>query len=319
MIGVRSGSGIPVLIAVHPRRLRSHRPGRPTGPATPIENPWHSTPAAWVAGWSSRPARARFTGGDNNTAYVAIAPANWPALFDDDTWRHLQAVLDAPQRQSTNSLSRTVHLLTGVAVCGIHDAPVRVVKNRGYPAYGCSAAWDTVRRESHLDAYVSEAVIAWAEKAKAAGLDVIAPAIERGVEMDALQKELADITQQLDDLYSQARSRAISVQAVASIEPGLLTDQERLNRRIRTLTLPHTVRSFVDHNDIREAWQDMPLPHRRATIRAIVVPAILPVGKGTRKFKPDAVDLRWLWPLAGAPTTTDDATGNGAPPANMQG
>lgn len=223
-----------------------------------------------------------------------VADANWPTVFDADTWRQLQSTLTDPARNPHRPRSTTRHLLTGIAVCGIHDAPVRLVKNRGYPAYGCPVAWDTVRRQTHLDTYVSEAVIAWMERAKAEGVDPIPTGHDvQPAELSRIQTELDAVSARLDDLYAEARSGAVSMRALATIEPGLLAEVDRLNRRRVRLTIPRRVVGLISSDDIAAAFYDLDTVHQRAAIREIVVPAILPVGKGTRTFRPESVDLRW--------------------------
>jgi site-specific DNA recombinase len=222
-----------------------------------------------------------------------IGDAQWPAIFDDSTWRQLQSVLLDPARNTTD-IRTAAHLLTGIALCGVCDAAVRIVKNRGYPAYVCSAAFHVARRETVLDTYVTEVLIEWLERARQAGTDPVhGDTDDTPLALTQARTELETVKARLDDHYAEARTGAISARALAAIEPPLLADLDRLNSLIRRLTTPRPVLTIMDNDDMRAAWQSLDMDHKRAMVRAVVTPAILPTGKGKRTFRPDHVELRW--------------------------
>jgi hypothetical protein len=51
-----------------------------------------------------------------------VGPGNWPALVSEETWRAVQAIIDAPHRKRPRSVTK--HLLTGVMACGKCGVPM---------------------------------------------------------------------------------------------------------------------------------------------------------------------------------------------------
>ncbi len=56
-----------------------------------------------------------------------IGDAMWPALVELDIWEKLQIIMSPPERRRTNDWPAK-HLLTGIAVCGVCGAPMRIGK-----------------------------------------------------------------------------------------------------------------------------------------------------------------------------------------------
>jgi site-specific DNA recombinase len=45
--------------------------------------------------------------------------------------------------------------------------------------------------------------------------------------------------------------------------------------------------------DAKNAWEKLSVPQRRELIRALLVPRLLPTGKGTRFFDPTRIEIVW--------------------------
>ena len=268
-------------------------PRRPTWKAHRAKIGW--TPPA-VKQMLSMPAYA----GKRQHRGEIIGDAIWPALIEYDTWVKLQAVMFPPSRKRTNDWP-AVHLLTGIAVCGICGAGTRVGKqNLGgirydkdgsklprehYYSYICVGApgktgFHVAMKAEHLDKIVTELLLARLERP-----DFLALVGEGGQGTDEQRKALLDeidgYKTYLDDVKRQAAELLdlnIFLEQRSLIEPKITAAQQRLEKLTE---LDPLVLKLATEGAIREAWkEELTLPEKRRVLRAVMRPQIMPVGKG---------------------------------------
>lgn len=234
-----------------------------------------------------------------------VGDAIWPALIEYEAWLKLQAVMSPESRKRTGEWT-AVHLLTGIAVCGICGAGTRVSKqNAGrraydedgdplprpfYYSYLCVGApgktgFHVTMKEEHLDRIVTELLIARLERP-----DFLATIGQAGQGTDeerkALVDEIAAHQKYLDGVQQQAADRHdlnIYFKQHDLIQPKINAAQKRLEQLAEMDPL---VLQLVAADSIRDVWEkEFTLPQKRRVLRAVMRPRIMPVGKGWKGKK----------------------------------
>lgn len=232
--------------------------------------------------------RATSVGTGGRRELVEVGAAAWQGVVEEDIWRATHSVLTDPNRHSTHQRAR-VHLLSGIAVCGRCASPMRShVTQRGQSSYTCSAARHLSRQAGAVDDLVTAVLLLRLGRPDAAGLLVdssrpdVAPLREEALalrsRLDSLAVDFADG----DLTASQVRT------ATARIRARLADVEAQMSAAARAPVLA----ALVGVEDVAARWAEMDLDRRRAVIRAVLVPVILPTRRGP-VFDPDSVRIWW--------------------------
>lgn len=241
-----------------------------------------------------------------------IGEAAWPALIDRADWERLQAVLTDPTRR-TRPAVETVHLLSGLARCGICGGPLLVGKqNAGRPSrstgarstyrsYVCRTpgsagkpGFHVARRESLLDQAVTEAVLVRLERQDVIEMLSQAPTTE-GVERAAVLAELDQLRGYLDRVRARA-AEDLDVAALVDQEARLRPRIAAAERRLRQVTsVEPLVLDLAASGKIRDSWAQLSVADRRRVVRSVCVPRIHPVRgqRGQRGLDLDSIEIVW--------------------------
>ena len=218
-----------------------------------------------------------------------VAPAQWPSIVPEETWRAVVAILRDPSRLNHGSIGR--RLLTGIAVCGVCDA---YVNGGGAPGgnrtYRCSASMGHISRKSDpVDEYVSEVVIARLSRPDAAGLLVDR---DRG-DVEALGREAATLRARLEDLGVSFAEGEIDRRTLASGSARLRERLSAVQARQADAGRVDVLGPLVSAHDVRGVWEALSTDRRRAVVATLLTARLHPVGRGSRLFRPDTVELDW--------------------------
>ncbi|WP_104044515.1 recombinase family protein [Arthrobacter sp. ZGTC412] len=255
-----------------------------------------------------------------------IGDAMWPPLIELNTWQKLQIVMSPPERKRTNDWPAK-HLLTGIATCGVCGAPMRIGKqNAGrrkdkvtgellpkpvdengnelpYPFYNTyicvgvpgKTGFHVAMRDSHLDAVVTELVLARLERP-----DFLAMLGERGKgnddERQALLAEIGKYQEYLEKVRDEAALNLrfdLLIDQEARIEPKIKTAQKRLEKLSE---IDPFVLRLMATGSVRETWEGLDLPDKRRVVRAVMTPRVNrvePDAKGQRGINHERVDVVW--------------------------
>lgn len=233
-----------------------------------------------------------------------VGEAVWPALIPQEDWTRLQVkrAVAPPAREAKR-------LLVGLAECSGCGGRLRGGRqssgggkdgeNRRYPTYACAgygAPKAGVKhvsiKEEHLDLLVSEAVIA-----RLSQPDFLTTARSSDVEVDA---ERARLVQAIEE--DKAYLDGVRQKAAEAGMFDLVIDQERRvrprieesERRLRALSgHSEEVLALASADDVRAAWERMPLARQRDVIRALMVPVVKPAERGQKGLRPERVEVRW--------------------------
>lgn len=245
-------------------------------------------PSKW--GWRSAQVRWLITSPAYRAARVfrgeVIGDAQWPALVDVDTWWAAQARINDPNKPKRSDTG-VVHLLSGIARCGVCDSPMYVQSIRKYQTYVCKYGQHVGRSQRLLDAYVTERL-----------MDALA-VVEMGDDKPTsaaadAKRELDALTARLDAFTTSAADGEVSPAALAKIEASLAPKIAAAQTRLAKAATPSALNGY-DLSDPQALWETCDLEQRRHLLRTLLDVKVLPCKPGARSIKPGtvAVDLRW--------------------------
>ncbi|MFS2028716.1 MULTISPECIES: recombinase family protein [unclassified Curtobacterium] len=251
-----------------------------------------------------------------------VGDADWPALIPYDDWVKLQAVLSPPDRRRTNDWPAK-HLLSGIAVCGVCDAKMRVGRQNagsrsvgadgetlprktyltyvcagvpGRPGPGGRKGFHVAMRVEHLDRVVTETLLARIRRP-----DFLALVGDRGESVDG---EREDLIAEIGGY--QAYLESVREEAAAAMRTDLLFDQERriepkikaAQAKLEQLSgVDPFVIAFVSGGAADLDWEDLDLAKKRALMRGVVAPRVHPIDpsdRGRRTVNHDRVEFVWM-------------------------
>lgn len=226
-----------------------------------------------------------------------VADATWPALITPAEHAALVSLLRPPgQRQWFGPVK---HLLTGLAVCGVCEAPLRRVKNRGYPSYACRGrdrrgSSCVSRLQEPLDAMVTAYVVG--RLADPALIDGIARAeAEDDDHTAAVARQIADLRARLAQFEESAAAGGISADGFGRIEARLLADIDAKQQELaRSSRLPPAVLDLASP-DAAARWATITgdVPRQRQAVRALVTVIVHRSKRrqGARGFDESAIQI----------------------------
>ncbi len=216
-----------------------------------------------------------------------VGDASWPAIISEVDHLTLVAKLGDPSRRSQRD-SAIRHLLSGVAVCGVCGGRIRVQKNRGGLGYLCVDGFHVSRRETDVDEFVTELVLARLERPDLAdAFTETADAETAAALMEAREKRA-----RLDGFYDAAAAGELTPQALARIEARLLPEIDAADRRARAAVTSPLVAATAGVN-ARKHWAKLSLPQRREIVSTLMTVRIMPTRRGSRTFDPESVAIEW--------------------------
>lgn len=218
---------------------------------------------------------------------VITGPATWPGLISEADYRLLVDKLTDPARRTWRDGS-VKHLLVGIAECGVCGAPCRRVKNRGTPSYSCSGDFCVTRVQRHLDEFVTRVVVARLSQPDV--FDLLTDVDD--TEAAQAAEQARTLRARLNGFYDEAADGKLTPAGLARIEAKLLDEIKAAERRARPCGLP-SVLVDVAGPEAQERWDALSVPQRREVLRVLLVPRIMPTGKGTRFFDPTRIEIVW--------------------------
>jgi len=215
-----------------------------------------------------------------------IGPAAWPEILDDSIFRQCTAKFANPSRRTSHD-SAVKHLLTGIAKCGVCDAPVKYGKPRGKPSYVCRGEFCVARHMEQTEEIVTELILARLEMPDAQLLFD-----RQDVDTERIYEEIAEKRSRLDSFYDAAAKGEITPRGLARIEAGLLPEIAELERKAQRTDLPAVVAQMA--NRPRKVWAKLSITQRRDVIRSLVEIRILPMRQGARPVPPESIAVDWI-------------------------
>ncbi|XVV05318.1 recombinase family protein [Actinosynnema sp. CA-248983] len=204
-----------------------------------------------------------------------VSEGQWPAIIKPVQHASVRALLTNPARRTNKDGTRVKHLLSGIATCGRCGSPVGRIRADGFESYGCRKSRHVVRLQTRVDQFVEEALLSALETPSMADLFLV----ERTEDVSAVLDEAKELRARLETIYRDAALGKISGAGVAAIEAELLPLVEEAEKRAERASVPDVLAGLVGA-DARTVWKGLTLVQKRAVIRTVMQPLILPVGRG---------------------------------------
>ena len=182
-----------------------------------------------------------------------------------------------------------LHLLSGVARCGVCGATLRVALNRRVPSYRCSEHGCVTRRRQDLDELVTAVVVQRLARPDAAGLFITRDTTNQR----AALAEAEELRGRLDHAADQYAEGAIDGRQLERITARLRPQLAEAEKRLRTVDSAPLLDGLVGAPDVGAVWAQLPLSRRRAVVNLLLEIRVHRTRQGTRTFDPAAVQLIW--------------------------
>lgn len=225
----------------------------------------------------------------------AEVSGRWPALISTDDHRRIVAMVSAPDRRTSKS---GLHLLSGIAECGRCGAGLTIVYHGDRTSYGCVATSTfpdrggvSIKRD-FLDAVVTEAVLV-----RLGASDLTSethsesPRDPALADLEAAQERLTTLA---EDFGAGLLPRDAFLAATRIAQQSVEAAQVKVSRRSTSAAVRGL--SADDPTALREAWEAMTLPQRRAVITELVDELVIaPSDRARGRLPPDLARIKLRW------------------------
>lgn len=226
----------------------------------------------------------------------------WPKLVEPEVFEAVQILLDMEGRAWATDTT-TVHLLSGIALCGehpelraTHSEPVlRGYVNKTYPSVKCSYRAHVTISEGKMEAYVVEALLAYLSTD--AARDAFR-AIDSDAEGQAARARLSALEGQLEAAreaavtFDEHGTPGLSIASLNSTELRLAPLIAAAKQGAKPRLVPDVVLDLLDAEDPSDLWDSYDLQQQRSVIRLCMTVRLHSAsGKGVRSIEPGRITI----------------------------
>jgi site-specific DNA recombinase len=251
------------------------------GVPSPMGRPWHKQMVRALV-LRERNAGLRVHRGE------VVGDGAWEPILDRGRFEQLRAVLSDPARK-TSTGTAAAHLLSGIAHCGVCGAALRVAHNRRVPSYRCSERGCVIRRQADVDELVTRVVVG--RLARGDAVELFTP--DRSPERVAAMAEAEQLRGRLDVAADRYADGMIDARQLERITARLRPQLAAAEARARVVDDRPLLAGVVGAEDVRAAWQALPLTRRRAVVDLLMTVTVHRTRSGVRVFDPQAVQITW--------------------------
>jgi len=219
-----------------------------------------------------------------------VGSGDWPPILDRALWEQVRAVLSDPRRRTSTS-SAAVHLLSGLARCGLCGGPMRAAMNRKVPSYRCADRSCVSRNRADLDALVTAVVIERLSRPDVVVL--LAPADDKAKKAAG---EVAELRARLDNAADDFADGTLDREQFHRITERLRPRLDAAQARARVVDSSPLLEGLVNTEDVVGVWDRLGLSRRRGIVDLLLTVHVLRTQPGARTFDPDCVRVEWKGP-----------------------
>ncbi len=217
-----------------------------------------------------------------------IGPGLWEPLWDEATQHRLTSLLRDPARRTGTGNGRAVHLLSGIARCGLCDDGGRIhtlTANGGARRVYVCRQCSRIRRDiARVDQLVVEVVCTLLGGPDAAA--IFTPVADESAV--AAAAEVTAVRARMDNAADSFAIGAIDGRQLARITAQLRPKLDQAEAVVRARA---TTPDLVDlaRPDIAALWPTLSLDRRRTAVRHLLDVTILPTVRGAGRFRPEHI------------------------------
>jgi len=217
-----------------------------------------------------------------------VGDGAWDSILDRGTYEQVRAILEDPTRR-TSTGTAAAHLLSGIARCGVCGAPMRSGMNRTVKSYRCAGRGCVSRRRADVDALVREVLVRRLALPDARSVFATDRSAEQAAAADDARGLRARLDRAADD-YADGKIDARQMERItARIRPALTAAEARA----RVVDDSPLLDGLLDVEDVRTAWDALPLTRRRAVVDLMIEVRVMRAEQGARSFDPATVAVEW--------------------------
>jgi site-specific DNA recombinase len=214
-----------------------------------------------------------------------VGNGEWEPILPLSKWEQVRAILADPQRRTATS-TVAVHLLSGLARCGVCDGPIRASTNRTVPSYRCAEQSCVSRNRRDVDEFVTAIVVRFLARRDAAMLHAPARAdVRRAAE------EAAQLRARLDNAADDYSDGKIDARQLERITARLSPRIEAAEARSRVVDDAPLLDGLIGNPRAAEIWRTLPLSRRRAVVDLLMDIRVLRARQGAREFDAESVKI----------------------------
>lgn len=210
---------------------------------------------------------------------------DWPALIDRDDFDRLAAIYADPDRAKFRRGRDVVHLLSGIARCGLCGARLYRGHDRGRGQYVCRVGKQHIARsQDHLDAYVTAIVVGILERGD------LGSGIDDDPAQESARAEAERLRARLAAAVDEFTAGKLTASTLGRVEADLLPKIADAERRARPHPVPESVTNLTGP-DAGALWDAASIDTRRQVVAELVDVTVnkSTFGPGRRGFDPSSV------------------------------
>lgn len=228
-----------------------------------------------------------------------VGKAQWPGIFDEDTFYAVQAVLTDEKRRTNHKGNQPSQLGSSLYRCDHCGAVMfnrwRVYKNGGGRVriyYVKEGKGHAARRGDQVDDYVAAAVIARLES-----LDIGRYLADTAGDPDhagELAEDRDQLRQRMEAVEQMFNSGDVTPEQFKRMNRDLLSRLEDVEAQIEAVSdHGNPLAQLRDVTDMTAWWATAELAVRREVLAALVTVYVKPGAKSGRSFEPEFLRLEW--------------------------
>lgn len=227
-----------------------------------------------------------------------VGPAVWPPIVSEATWRAAMARIRDPGRDGNHrGIYPSVHLLSGVALCGVAGCGKPLVGSRadGRRVLVCAPVKHLVRGADRIEAWVEQRVVDHFTHPELRRL--LSPrTVRAGMDVDAARSGIIERRAQLDGLARDYKDGVLDREQVRIVGVELRAEIAALESSIADAGRVDVVSGLLGAGNVDAEWQSYPMLRQREILRRVMRIVVLPGTPGRPGgawFNPDTVQVTW--------------------------
>ncbi|MER5674800.1 recombinase family protein [Pseudonocardia alni] len=240
---------------------------------------------------------------------VEFGDAEWEGIVPEETFRAAVAVLSDATRRTGGTADR--QFLTGLAVCALDGCGLPVHgggAKHGKPIYRCRSTQMLPERRpdvegTHVnrlagpvDEYVERLVVGRLSQPDAAELLVD----HLRADVPGLRDEIVILRTRLESYAAEqglaladAHGEPMSPAEYAALRRPMLARIAEIEAQIADAGRVDVLGPLVGAEDVSVAWKALSPERRRAVVDVLMTVRLHAVGRGTRTFRPETIEVEW--------------------------
>ncbi|WP_326950271.1 recombinase family protein [Amycolatopsis sp. NBC_01307] len=229
-----------------------------------------------------------------------IGKGTWNPIITEEEHHAVVAKLGDPGRRNVKDGSRVKWLLSGILLCSICETGVTSTLRGGHMVYRCKAG-HLSRNMAKTDSVVVERVL---RRLSSVAAREFFQYEGQARELTEAVQTARDLRARLDGFTDKAADGELSPERLSRIEAKLLPKIKAAEERAQQIGVSPAVAELVGP-DASVVWEGLPITQKRAVLRAVVRPRLLPTPGGRAPFRPDRITMSWMGRPAPIPGVDD--------------